>query len=142
MTNASTSASVIGPNGVAIAGGVGTVVNDGCIVGTGTSSVGVILFDRGSVTNAATGTVSATSDPCVIITGGVGTVTNAGVVVNHGTHTGIKLSAGGQVTNAATGTISTGGVGVYFQSGAGVAGTVTNAGPKFDSWTPVRTGEN
>jgi uncharacterized protein with beta-barrel porin domain len=65
-------------NGVEIAGGPGTVINAGSIIGT--NNDGVLLSGGGSVSNATGGTILGGADG-IQISGGPGTVVNAGSII-------------------------------------------------------------
>ncbi len=104
--------------GIRIAGGAGTVVNDGSIEPqTGYGTHGVVLAAGGSVTNAASGSIGSYHG--IDISGGAGTVVNAGSI------NGVGLSAGGLVTNAPSGLIANFRFGVDASGGA--ATVVNNA---------------
>ena len=114
--------------GVYITGGTGTVVNSGDIAATGTGTAGVHyagvnLTDGGTVSNTATGTISANRYG-VTAGNAAATLINAGIV-SGGTRYAVGFSAGGYIWNASGGTIvsDTNAVGVQ-----GSAGTVVNAG--------------
>jgi hypothetical protein len=130
VTNAA-SASITGYRAVEISGSAGTVVNDGSIASTGTlliptlSPSGVDLSSGGSVTNAAS--ASITGDRWgVYVLGRTGTVVNDGSIAATGpTAAGVDLGSGGSVTNAAFGSIMGGAGGIYIDGGTG---TVVNDG--------------
>ena len=115
---------------------MGTVINYGSIIGSGSTSDGVRLEKGGTVDNRATGLISG-ADAGIYLPplgsaprfGGVaGRVTNAGTIEGlAGTGVGIYLGAGGDVTNTGTAAlISGGGYGVRV-TGAN-ASTVSNSG--------------
>ncbi len=128
--------------GVAIdAQGVATITNAGSISGSGavpggggpggTVSTGSVeLFGGGTLTNAATGTI--TNDGAgnvavysvILATGKAASITNAGNITETATGSGISLDAGGSVANASGGVISASKYGVHITGG----GSVSNAG--------------
>jgi hypothetical protein len=147
VTNGASASIMSGGNGIEIEGGLGTVVNDGSIAGTGTNGIGVLLSSGGSVTNAASASItgglfgvdlsaggsvtnaasgSITGYRGVLIGGSAGTVVNDGSIAGTGTsQSGVNLASGGSVTNAASGSITGGGNGVHI---LGNVGTVVNDG--------------
>jgi hypothetical protein len=106
--------------GIRIAGGAGTVTNNGLI---SAGQAAVVLGAAGTVTNF--GTISATaSNGYGVDVGGFGTVTNSGTITAG--ENGVRLRAGGTVINQGSiGATGASGVGVYL--GGGPA-TLTNAG--------------
>lgn len=108
--------------GVFITGGQGTVANRG-VISSGGSNLGILLTAGGTISNAASATVSGGSTG-VFVSGGAGTVQNSGQITAAGA-TGVDFEAGGSVTNTAQGTISGSSFGVFL---AGGSGTVTNSG--------------
>jgi fibronectin-binding autotransporter adhesin len=109
----------------------GTVVNNGSIAG---GLNGVSMYFGGSVTNAASASITGSLQG-VVISNGIGTLVNslngAGTVFNAGSigasasgGWGVRLISGGSATNAASGVI-TGGDGVYIRFGVG---TLVNYG--------------
>src|SRR5438105_9479788 len=80
-------------------GGSWTIQNSGHIAGSGSffNGDGVALLAGGSVTNAASASITAVIDG-VHIANGAGTVLNSGTIA---AYAGIVLSAGGSVTNGA-----------------------------------------
>jgi T5SS/PEP-CTERM-associated repeat protein len=129
VNNATSASVILGVDGVEISGSAGTVVNDGSIGGTGTTSgfgFGVALLAGGSVINAASASITG-AESGVIVQGGPGTVVNDGNIVGAGSsvfYAGVALAAGGAVTNAASASITGSTFGVYIYGG----GTLTNAG--------------
>jgi hypothetical protein len=133
VTNASTAAAITGADGVDIKGGNGTVINDGDITGTATIASftgalnqpgrGVYLSGGGTITNAATGTISGGYGG-VELRGGAGAVLNYGSVAGTGSYAsaGVAVTSD-SVTNAASGRI-TGGIGIDVADG----GIVVNDG--------------
>lgn len=120
--NASISGAGANGAGVFITGGVGTVTNRGNI-SSGGSNLGILLTGGGTISNAASATVSGGSTG-VFVSGGAGSLQNNGQVTATGT-TGVDFEAGGSVTNTAQGTISGSSFGVFLGGGSG---NVTNAG--------------
>jgi hypothetical protein len=120
-----TSALIEGINGVYITGAISTVVNNGTVIATGTSvphtysGFGIGLHAGGSVTNAASGTITS-GYAAVDVTGATGTVVNYGRIgaTGNGNGRAIQLFAGGTVINAQNATISATFNGVVF-TGAG-----------------------
>jgi hypothetical protein len=108
--------------GVFITGGQGTIANQGTI-SSGGSNLGVLLTGGGTISNAASATVSGGSTG-VFVSGAAGTVQNSGQITAAGA-SGVDFEAGGSVTNAAQGTIYGSSYGVFL---AGGSGTVTNSG--------------
>ncbi|MDQ7248678.1 autotransporter outer membrane beta-barrel domain-containing protein [Dongia sedimenti] len=115
---------------------IGTVSNAGTITGTGSGDL-VALFGGGSVTNLATGTISANnSSNAVSISGGTTrTVTNSGTITNTGPSfaTGILIQGAGAtntVTNNAGAQIDGGFNGIFTSSTAVLsldnAGSITS----------------
>ena len=128
ITNAA-SASISGFEAVAIANGIGTVVNygsiagysspggEGVVSGTGGSVTnqsgatisgyyGVLLADGGAVTNAASASITGVYVG-VAISGGAGTVVNYGHIAGTGSGgDGVILRSGGSITNAAAASIT------------------------------------
>jgi hypothetical protein len=102
-------------DGVSIAGGMGTVLNAGSIVGVET--IGVALAAGGIVGNAAGGVIYG-GQSGVTITGGPGTVVNAGLIAGPRNY-GVYLGGGGAVTNALGGTITSNEGGVAINGGVG-----------------------
>jgi aspartate 1-decarboxylase len=129
VDNVSSSSIILGIDGVEINGNAGTVVNDGSIAGTGIANgfgFGVALFAGGSVTNAASASITG-AEGGIVIQGGAGTVVNDGNITGAGSgvlYAGVVLAAGGAVTNATSASITGGTFGVYIYGG----GTLTNAG--------------
>lgn len=135
VTNAA-SASIAGADGIAMGGfstaSAETMVNDGRIEGTSAYGYGVDLSPGGSVTNAASASITGVRG--VEISGGAGTVANYGSIAGTGTSgIGIYLRAGGLVTNATSALITGIAEGVFINGGAGtvandgsIAGTGTN----------------
>ncbi|HEX4368574.1 MAG TPA: Hint domain-containing protein [Rhodopila sp.] len=143
---------VTGPSGTAW-----TLVNQGLVSETGTSSQGISFAAAGIITNAAGGVVTGSSVGIQINAGGSvtnqsgGTIsgiqgiyarTGAATVMNAGSiggnltsGSGIDLDAGGTVTNLSGGTIS----GSYGVRAASVVATVVNAGSIGDG-TSLPTG--
>ena len=80
--------------GVVISDAIGTVANQGTIIGT--SQYGAFLLAGGSIYNA--GTLSG-GKSAVYIKGGTGSVYNSGTLTG-GTATGVYLQSGGGVVNA------------------------------------------
>lgn len=78
-------------------GAGGTITNNNFISG---SANGIVLVGASSVTNTATGTISA-SNSAVRISGGTGTVTNSGQITGGSVGDAVLLSGGGVVTNNA-----------------------------------------
>ena len=104
--------------------GIGTVVNDGSIAGTGTAGIGVYLLAGGSVTNAASASIMGAKGG-VIGVGGPGIVANYGSIAGTGTTgSGVNLGSGGSVTNATSALITGDNNGIKIVG----AGTVVNAG--------------
>jgi hypothetical protein len=124
VTNAASASITGGSHGVEINGGVGNVVNDGSIAATGTSTGtvadGVFLDFGGSVTNAAS--ASITGYLSVNINGGAGTVVNDGSIAGTGTRgAGVRLYSGGSVVNGASASITGGANGIHISGGVGTA---------------------
>jgi hypothetical protein len=94
---------VQGPAGTAWA-----VTNAGTVSSSGADGIG--LFTGGSISNAATGLVSATNSnrtgAGVYIGGSSGSVTNTGTIAAATSRNGILLNAGGTVTNGPSGVIA------------------------------------
>ena len=148
LTNAA-SASITGYTGVKIsagsAGAAGTVVNDGSITGTGAFEWGVFLGSAGSVTNAASASITGADDGVYIFGHSAGTVVNDGSITGKigfgvadiasvmnagsgsikGGYWGVELPAGGVLTNAASASITGGRAGVENDIGGA---TVVNYG--------------
>jgi len=101
-------------------GGLGAVVNDGNIAGTG--NYGVYLEAGGRITNAASALISSTNY-AIRINQGAGNVVNDGAIAG-GNH-GMVLADGGSVTNAASGSITGkfSGINIFYGNA-----TVINAG--------------
>jgi len=106
--------------------GAGSVVNDGQVSASGTTSgFGVVLMDGGSITNDAAGTISGGVD--AVLTIGTNTVT----AVNEGTlEAGIRYGldlhgADSYVSNAGSGTITAGYIGALLR---GTNALAINAG--------------
>jgi hypothetical protein len=125
------SASISGNlTGIEILGVAGIVINDGSITttaGGGGGGIGVYLSPGGSVTNAASASITSDSGEGVLIRSGVGTVVNDGRITATYTHmAGVDLQSGGSVINAASASITGGymGWGIYDRS----SGIVVNAG--------------
>jgi hypothetical protein len=132
VTNGVSGSITAGAAGVVIGGAAGTVINDGHIAATSTLGgkvAGCVLSAGGSVTNAASASISASSATGVYITGGAGTVVNDGSIADTGTTgttgSGVLLNSGGSVTNASSASIKGLANGVRIQGGAG---TVVNDG--------------
>src|SRR5579871_3060667 len=106
-------------NGIAIAGGVGTVDNNGLI----NNSPLLLGFPFDSISLAVGGTVAnGGSISNAVYFGGVGTLTNTGSIA--GSQSGVTLKAGGIVSNASTGLIvASSNDDIYLHGG-----TVINAG--------------
>jgi hypothetical protein len=77
------------------AGAVGTVVNAGAIIDTGTMGSAVALYAGGSVTNAAGAVIQGSTDNGIFITDGAGTVSNAGTIAVTGTNIDAVLLGAG-----------------------------------------------
>lgn len=116
-------------NGVGIAHAVGTVVNDGTIIGAGSKTVesyGVYLGAGGSVINGSSSDVAATIQGGyfgVQVSGGAGTVLNVGTIVGlagSASSWGVRLSQEGTVTNGASGNIGGDRYGVGIMGGPGL----------------------
>lgn len=128
-------------DGVAISGGIGTVVNVGTIQATATSGVGVGLYSGGSVNNSVfqplprgagfPGVIEGgASAAAVRITGGRGTVFN-GSTLGAGAAIGVYLGAGGVVTSGNFPTLTQRGTISGTQYGIqakGASSTVINSG--------------
>ena len=85
-------------------------MNAGVILTSGTTvAQAIALFRGGYVSNAATGTISATGGGGggVYITGAAGTVVNDGKIYANGLHGPVVMEDGGTVVNQSAGTIST-----------------------------------
>jgi fibronectin-binding autotransporter adhesin len=128
-TGSTTSAIILGTSGI---GGLGTVTNAGTITG-GAAGDTVLLYGGGTVTNLATGSITASnSSNAVSISGGTSrTVTNDGLISNTGASfaTGILIQGAGAtntITNNATGRIIGGYNGIF--SSATAALTLNNFG--------------
>ncbi len=129
VSNASSGSIISGGHpGVYIGGAIGTVLNQGSIFATGTtSSPGIALDAGGYVSNASSGTVSSKYSAGVYINGGAGTVVNAGLIETSDTHTAVVFETGGTITNQSGGTIiGTQHHGIYITGASG--GTVVNDG--------------
>jgi hypothetical protein len=109
----------------AVAGGPdSTLINYGHV--RNNFSNGVSLGACGTVTNAASGTITTTFNYAVVVSGGDGTVTNSGSI--GGGFAGVDITGGGVIANQANGAITTGfGGGRAIQGQAGPV-AVTNAG--------------
>src|SRR5579862_9423374 len=106
-----------------------TVVNDGTI--DGTLYGGVNLYDGGSVTNAASASITARTLG-VYIVGAAATVANDGIITGGIRYYGVMLTDGGLVTNGVSGSITGGYGGVFFKYDAGtVVNNGTIIGTKF-----------
>ncbi len=93
--------------------GADTVVNSGTIVDTGTTGQGIDLEGGGSVTNAASASITAALQG-VAVYGTSGTVVNSGSIVATGTAgVGVDLETAGSVTNAASASIAGTSIGVF-----------------------------
>jgi len=113
------------------------IQNDGTISGPSVGGnfdnvcCGVYLDDGGSVTNAASASITA-GYSAVQIVGGAGTVVNDGSVAGTGTHgRGVFLFRGGSVNNAASASIAGELAGVVINYSAGTVandGTITSGG--------------
>ncbi len=136
VTNQAGASIVSTTNGISIATPgapfVGTVTNAGTITGTGPGDL-VALFGGGTVTNLATGTISAnnTSNAVSISGGTVRSVVNSGIITDTGTGfaTGVLIQGGGAtntITNNAGAEISGGFNGIFTSSTAVL--TLDNAG--------------
>ncbi len=128
-----TSAAISGANsGVVLSGGIGTLTNDGTIIGSGTAGYGVKFSTGGTVTDGSSavtlaaisggltgvmikggsgtvanyGSIAGTVFAGIYLTGGAGTLTNGSssdtVAAITGGQTGVILESGGVVTNDAT----------------------------------------
>ena len=122
VTNSSGGQISGGVQGIAISGDVGTITNQGIIIGQGAAGAGVALAAGGFVSNASLGTISA--GRFGVFASAAATVVNDGSL-NGSSYDGIALRAGGTASNSATGRITGGSNGIYVQNGTG---TVINAG--------------
>ena len=121
---------IIGYTGIHIAPGTGnnTVVNDGLIRGTGTTTDGVFLDGNGSITNRTHGTITGKAG---IDINGVGTIANYGLIAGSTAagpgifDAGARLNAGGSFTNFLGASVTAGTTGVLIQ---GSPGTLINDG--------------
>jgi hypothetical protein len=119
-TIAATGTSGTSDDGLLVEGAAATVINAGRISAGGPNSygIGIFLDSGGSITNAASGSISGTNSS-IRIQNGAGTVVNDGAVA--GGPWGIVLLAGGSATNAAAGTINAPSIGIWIKYGAGTA---------------------
>ncbi len=119
---ANTKAAIYGPVGTTF-----TLANYGTISESGTNGRGVSLASGGTITNAATGLISAAG--AIRISAAYGSVTNLGTIIST-SGVGIYSQDGGAVTNAAGATISGNSGGVSVQTDSGVVinlGLITEA---------------
>jgi len=126
VTNAAHASIAASNIGIGVYNSAGTVFNYADITVPGSSSTalsfGVELGAGGSLTNAATGSITAGHG--VSIPGGIATVLNNGSIVAT-RYFGVLLGGGGSVTNADSATISGESFGVAVEN---VPGTVVNNG--------------
>jgi hypothetical protein len=105
--------------------------NNGTIANPG-GQIGVYLAPGGSVTNAATASITG-AQYGVIISGGAGTLVNDGSIIS--SVIGVDLRSGGSVTNGTSASITSAYFGVIISGGAG---TVVNDGSITSSGIGVR----
>ncbi len=123
--------------GIRSAGANSAVVNDGTVIGTGTSSLGVYLLDGGHITNGSSSDTNATIIGVyrgVEVTIGTATVTNYGRIIAASTGStshAVHIDASGTVINGTTADTSASIIG-YGSSSLYIKGTgksqVTNFG--------------
>ena len=121
VTNAAGS-DISDPSGSAVfAGHTGagvSVVNAGGLTSSGLAVPVVDLLDGGRLSNAATGTITASADVAVYVAGSAGTLLNDGGI---GGVNGVDMIAGGSVTNTASAAIAGQDDGVAFLGSGGTA---------------------
>ena len=105
--------------------------NNGTIANPG-GQIGVYLAPGGSVTNAATASITG-AQYGVIISGGAGTLVNDGSIIS--SVIGVDLRSGGSVTNGTSASITSAYFGVIISGGAG---TVVNDGSIMSSGIGVQ----
>ncbi len=109
-----------GAYGVCIAGGLGTVLNAGSLVGS--AGDGVQLLAGGVIINLSSALLSG-SAVGVYVAGGYASVTNAGTI-SGGSGSGLQATDGATLANAGGGVV-TGALGFYVSGGYGA---LTNSG--------------
>jgi hypothetical protein len=128
VTNAA-HALIRGYDGVSFASQMGTVVNDGSIVGT--AKYGVALAAGGMITNGGTANTAAViRGPIGVVAALPATLRNFGTVAGSGTYSvGAYLKAGGLIVNGAASDTVASITGANLAVGAaGISGTVVNYG--------------